>query len=88
MESLAIHVRQNTRLDGLSSHGKEKVISLVADDTMLMVKCTESNLLALENTLEHFSTMSGLRINFDKSVLIALNENPTWYVSDREGQGH
>ena len=78
METLAIHLRQNKRVQGIHFHDQEKIISLTADDTMFVLKCTQKNLENLLESLNHFQTVSGLKINFDKSVLIVLHENPQW----------
>ena len=78
METLAIHIRQNPRIKGIEFNGQEKKLSLAADDSLLVAQCSENNLNALHITLTHFQVVSGLKINFDKSSIIPLNDNPQW----------
>ena len=70
IETLAHHICSNPRINGLIYHDYEKKINLVADDCLLTLQATVDNFAELHTTLSHFSAVSGLRTNFNKSVLL------------------
>ena len=47
-----------------------------ADDTMIMVEGSELDIINLKFLLLCFETMSGLKINFDKSEVVVLGYSP------------
>jgi hypothetical protein len=47
-----------------------------ADDTMIMVEGSELDIVNLKFLLLCFETMSGLKINFDKSEVVVLGYSP------------
>jgi hypothetical protein len=47
-----------------------------ADDTMIMVEGSELDIVNLKFLLLCFETMSGLKINFDKSEVVVMGYNP------------
>ncbi|GLU22472.1 hypothetical protein SLE2022_385450 [Rubroshorea leprosula] len=49
-----------------------------ADDTALICEASINSILAIKYALRWFEIMSGLRINFNKSVLIGINVDETW----------
>ena len=70
IETLAEFLRSNTRLKGFTFGTYQKIISLVADDCLLTLEASVDNFIELHSALTHFSAMSGLQINFDKSVFL------------------
>ena len=57
-----------------------KKVSLVADDTLLSFIGSVTVIKRVIAVLDHFSHVSGLKLNYDKSTLIALGPGkPTWF---------
>ena len=44
-----------------------------ADDTLFSIKENENNITALYSALKIFCSVSGLKINFGKSILLGIN---------------
>ena len=63
-----------------SYKGFEKKAGLVADDCILLLEASVDNFIELHTVLSHFSTESGLRINFNKSSLMYFNPGP-WLLN-------
>ena len=78
IETLGIFLQHSPRIKGLQWGRMEKIVSFVVDDSLLYVECTATNFAYLHEVLTHFQTVSGLHINFDKSVMIPLNMAPSW----------
>lgn len=56
--------------------GKDNVVFThlqLADDTLFLLDEEETNLLWSSEILKSFCSMSGLKINMDKSVLVGIN---------------
>lgn len=53
--------------------GKEHRISLLADDTFVFSDASEGSLQAIIKEMNTFTFLSGLQLNWDKSVLLGLN---------------
>ncbi|PNX88302.1 cytochrome p450 [Trifolium pratense] len=51
-----------------------------ADDTLLMGARSWANVWALRAVLVLFETMSGLKVNFNKSMLVGVNIPDSWLV--------
>ena len=47
-----------------------------ADDTLIILKADEAQLLALKETLQDFSAATGLHINFEKSTFLPICVEP------------
>lgn len=47
-----------------------------ADETILIMKASKSELLRLKEILEEFARSTGLKVNFHKSYLVPLNTTP------------
>ena len=67
--------------------GREKIkVShlYLADDTVFFIKENENNIRTLYSTLKIFSSISGLKINFGKSILLGINlqEEEVAYLAD------
>ena len=84
IEALAHHIRQDTKIPGIAIDSQSKTVSMIADDTLLSFKGSETVLTHVVQVLNHFSHASGLSINFDKSVLVALGkkEKPMWFNTE------
>ena len=71
-EILAILIRKNKNIKGISVNNIERKISQLADDTSLILDGSEESLAETFKTLENFSEMSGLHINYEKTHVIWL----------------
>ena len=80
IETLARKLRNNSKIKGIKVQDNEKVIGLVADDTMIVSKASPSSLQELCNILIDFEKQSGLHINYDKSVACALGPSSFNYT--------
>jgi hypothetical protein len=49
-----------------------------ADDTLLLSQKSWANVRALRATLVIFESMSGLKVNFNKSILVGINISTSW----------
>ena len=66
VELLAINIRENKNIRGITIDGTEIKISQLADDTNCFVKDTDS-VLAILNTFGNFKICAGLAVNIDKT---------------------
>ena len=70
-EIIAIKIRENKEIKGITIDNVEIKLSLMADDTTLFV----SNITSLERAIEEFQTFkncSGLKLNIDKTEIIPM----------------
>ena len=80
IEGLANHIRSDDRIPGIQVGGVSKKISLIADDTLLSFVGSVTVIKRVKAVLDHFSQVSGLKLNYDKSSLIALGpRKPAWF---------
>ncbi|GKV37516.1 hypothetical protein SLEP1_g45542 [Rubroshorea leprosula] len=77
---LASTTIQNGLLKGVEvGHGGFKVSHLqYADDTLLFGEATEENVWAMKGILRTFELVSGLKINFNKSLIIGIGVEEEW----------
>lgn len=69
-------VKLNVRIKGLIDPvGRELKISIFADDTLNMILRELATLIALMATLALFCALTGLRINWEKTVAISAPDN-------------
>ena len=61
-------------LKGISVNGNEFKITQFADDTTLILDGSQTSLLAALNILEIYGSMSGLKINMDKTKLVWIGK--------------
>lgn len=80
LELLAISVRNNDQIRGIMVDGNELKLVVFADDMTSFVRDKQSH-LAIFNTINLFSTYSGLCINHDKTEILLL-ENMEMKSSD------
>ena len=72
MEALARVIRDNKGIEGIPIENMEKKIGLIADKTLLVTKACRSSLKELERVLSEFERQSGLKINYNKSVIAVV----------------
>ena len=77
MESLACVVRENKKIQGFEAADIQKKIGLIADDTLLSVKATQEGFTETVNVLQHFEKVSGLKVNYEKSVVCRIGSKNT-----------
>ena len=71
---LSLMVTFNTSIHGIFIKNKEFKLSQYADDTTIILDGTKGSLLAALNTIEIYGSMSGLRINTDKTKLVWIGK--------------
>ena len=71
-EILAIHVRHNDNIKGLIVNGEIHKIKQFADDTIMMILYDEQSLNEIIYTLNRFQTISGLKVNYDKTEILRI----------------
>ena len=80
IEALAGVIRENDQIEGVSVENaemgrKEKKVGMVADDTMIAIKATTSSFIETVKVLKAFEMASGLKVNYEKSVICRLGSN-------------
>ena len=71
-EILAENIRRDNDVKGIKIGKVEHKISMLADDTNIFLQYCEASLNAVLTLLDKFSLLSGLRINYDKSVAYCI----------------
>jgi hypothetical protein len=79
-EVLSILLRQNNKIKGITIDGIEHKLSQFADDTTIILDGKEESLNETLNTLQHFSNLSGLNVNFEKTKVVWIGRQK--YSSD------
>ena len=74
LETLAIKIRNDDSVKGFSIGGETTKLSSFADDMTCFLRDKESH-TSLFAILESFGSCSGLRVNHDKTEIIALGSN-------------
>ena len=83
IEGLANTIRADDRIPGITIGGTCKKVAQVADDTLLSFFGSRPVAQRVKCVLDHFSQLSGLKLNYEKSSLIALGKNvPNWFADD------
>ena len=72
-EILAINIRCDINIKGTTVDGKTFKIGQLADDTTLFLSDVESLRQAI-NKFNNFGTLSGLKINLDKTEIVSLSD--------------
>ena len=65
-------VRKNNEIKGIFINGKEYKLSQYADDTQLILDGSEKSLKTALSLLKLYYTMSGLKINVDKTRALSI----------------
>jgi hypothetical protein len=63
-------IKQNKNIKGVCIENTEHKISQYADDTSLALDGSPQSLFAALDTIEYFSTFSGLRSNSSKTKIV------------------
>ncbi|KAA0701525.1 LINE-1 reverse transcriptase -like protein [Triplophysa tibetana] len=74
IEPLAIALRSEPRIIGITRFGLEQKVSLYADDLLLYVSNLSVSVPAALDILSSFGQISGYKLNLDKSELFPLNQ--------------
>ena len=72
MEILALSIRNNESIRGISLPSFEKKLSMLVDDALLTLKVTRHGFEEVLRTLHDFALLSNLKVNLTKSTLIPL----------------
>ena len=72
VELLAISIKENINITGITVNGKENKIGQYADDSFLTLDGSEKTLRESMSTIDKFGVVSGLRLNISKSQAIWL----------------
>lgn len=72
MEILAINVRMENNIEGLTVNNTETKISMYADDTSFLFSPKPQCLHKLISLLDIFSQQSGLKLNYDKCKILRI----------------
>ena len=85
VEIISALARKNKNIKGISVQSKEYLISQCADDTDFILDGSRTSFEELINTLDIFSKLSGLKINYDNSEVIwigSLKNSPVRYLQN------
>ena len=72
IEILGILLRQNKNIIGLKMGSFNNLLSMFADDMSIFIVNKQAVWLEVRATLEYFRQTSGLKVNYDKSVVYRL----------------
>lgn len=75
IEPLAEAVRQNPDIQGFQVGRSIHKVSLFADDVCLFLTNPSGSLSKLQSLLVNYSTISGYKVNFDKSEILLIDLN-------------
>ena len=73
-EDLAIKIRNNNNIKGITINDNEFKLSQYADDTSLLLDGSDTSLNAALSELSNYARYSGLNINFDKTHVIWIGK--------------
>ena len=73
-QMLQVLIAENEAIKGIRINGKEIKLTQFADDTSFILDGTTSLLQATLNTLEIFGTLSGLRMNTEKTQMVWIGK--------------
>uniref|UniRef100_A0A803K361 Reverse transcriptase domain-containing protein n=1 Tax=Xenopus tropicalis TaxID=8364 RepID=A0A803K361_XENTR len=76
IEPLAIQIRESKEIIGLQLGDLEEKVSLYADDMLLYLADPKNSLQALIRVLTNFGKHSGLKVNYDKSLVFPIDNLP------------
>lgn len=85
-EVLSLMIRRNNEIKGISIQDQEVLLRLFADDTTLFLDGSEKSFCETIRTLDHFATISGLKINNEKTQILWIGSRRhcgTRFMRDR-----
>ena len=72
IELLAVQLRQNRKIRGLKVKGEELLLVQFTDDLGLVLEFNQRIWEEVKNTFDQFQAMSGMLINYEKSVVYRI----------------
>lgn len=84
MESLAIAIRTNPDIAGVSCGPKTHKCSLFSDDLILYITSPATSLPVLCKLLDDFAKISGLHVNYTKSQALNISLQPSLVTQLKE----
>ena len=72
IETLALTIRSNDKIEGYRSGSLHKTLALLADDMILSLKAKQITFNQVLDTLQEFAKISNLKVNSDKSAMFAI----------------
>ena len=85
-EIMSLMFRKNENIKGIKLKEEETLLSLFADDTTLFLDGSENSFQNTFNVLDAFSSMSGLKVNNDKTQIVWIGSSINCgikYMTDR-----
>nr|AAD02930.1 reverse transcriptase [Oryzias latipes] len=82
IEPLGQWIRQRADIKGVKVSGKEQKLSLFADDLLLTISQPTKTLPIIMDSLKDFGTLSGYKINVNKTQVLTLNYSPPQNIKD------
>ena len=76
IEPLAQHIRQNYKIEGIQINKVEHKIASYADDVFLYLRSPEVSLPEVMMFLKNFSSISGYKLNVNKTETLTYNFSP------------
>ena len=76
IECMALAIRQNSNIKGISVEDNDLKISLLADDSTCFIDGSENSFQSLFDTIDFFSESSGCKLNISKSEAIWIESHP------------
>uniref|UniRef100_A0A803J4Y6 Reverse transcriptase domain-containing protein n=1 Tax=Xenopus tropicalis TaxID=8364 RepID=A0A803J4Y6_XENTR len=76
MEPMACRIKTQKDIEGLKLGPNKEIISMYADDTLIYLPNPDQALTLVLNTINTHTNYSGLKINWDKSVLFPIDPRP------------
>ena len=74
---LALAIRDNSKIKGITVNGVTKKLNFLADDGLIALKWLASSFQALVTVLDEFSLISNLIVNKHKSMVVKIGPNKT-----------
>ena len=75
METLALTIRANTKIEGICIGTITKKIALLADDALLALKANKASFVETLQLLQEFAYVSNLVVNKNKTLLIPIGKH-------------
>ena len=75
VELLSLLIRNNQGIEGITMNGKNFKIAQFADDTSFTVTNNKQNISEIFKTLKNFESVSGLKVNKDKTEALLLGRS-------------